>query len=402
MAFRTASVHAAIGSGMAPRRFEAVSVAAILALVSPEKRCGKTTLLDWLSHLVCRAMPASNISPSALFRSVETWRPTLLIDEADTFLGSNEELRGILNSGHTRATAYVVRTVGEDFEPTPFSTWGAKAIALIGKLPDTLQDRAIAIELRRKLPTESVEKLRHADPAEFDKLARQCARFAADNAVRIRVARPSIPDELNDRAADNWEPLLAIADAAGGKWPELARKAASVLSGASPDSDSTKTELLRDIQTAVVGGFDEEGHFVKGRFAGRDKVGSAELVEALTADPAGRWCEFSRGKALTQRQLARLLESFRIKPASVREGATTMKGYRTDSFKDNFDRYLPPLDPSQRHKPNQSTSCMENPSVTEHAALRIENDDKPMIQMPCDGVPDENPLSGGEQDSEVL
>jgi len=381
---------------------EAVSVAAILALLSPEKRCGKTTLLDWLSLLVCRAMPASNISPSALFRSVEKWQPTLLIDEADTFLGSNEELRGILNSGHTRGTAYVVRTVGDEYEPKKFSTWGAKVIALIGRLPDTLQDRAIAIELRRKLSTESVEKLRRADRAEFDKLARQCARFAADNAVGIRAARPRIPDELHDRAADNWEPLLAIAEAAGGKWPELARKAASVMSGASPDGDSTKIELLRAIQATVVGGCDEEGHFVEGRFADGEHVTSAELVDALTADPAGRWCEFNRGKSLTQRQLARLLEPFEIKPASVRKGTTTAKGYRHASFKDAFDRYLPPLDPSQRHKPNQSTSYMENLSVTERAALRIENDDNPLIQLLCDGVPDENPLSGGEQESEVL
>lgn len=111
---------------------DAVSVAPILALTSPEKRCGKSTVLALLRRLVQRAMAAANISAAALFRAVEAWAPTLLIDEADTFMGATEELRGILNSGHTRDSAFVIRTVGDDHEPRRFSTWGAKAIALIG------------------------------------------------------------------------------------------------------------------------------------------------------------------------------------------------------------------------------------------------------------------------------
>jgi putative DNA primase/helicase len=144
------------------------------------------------------------------------------VDEADTFIRDSDDLRGILNSGHTRELAFVIRTVGDDHEPRKFSTWGAKAIALIGGLKDTLADRSIEVALKRKLPGEHVERLRHADPEVLHTLARRCARWAADHAEKIRAARPSMPDGLHDRAQDNWEPLIAIADLAGGDWPKLA------------------------------------------------------------------------------------------------------------------------------------------------------------------------------------
>jgi hypothetical protein len=129
---------------------EAARVSPILAASSPEKRCGKTTLLTLLLGLARRPLPASNITTAALFRAVEKFQPTLLIDEADTFLREREELRGIINSGHGRATAIVIRTVGDDHEPRTFSTWAPKAIALIGDLPPTLEDRSIVLTLRRR------------------------------------------------------------------------------------------------------------------------------------------------------------------------------------------------------------------------------------------------------------
>jgi putative DNA primase/helicase len=361
-----------------------VDVAPILAISSPEKRCGKTTVLSLLKRLVHRALAASNISPAALFRCVEKWGPTLLIDEADTFLQENEELRGIINSGHTRDTAFVIRTVGDEHEPRRFSTWGPKTIALIGSLPDTLADRAVAIELRRKMPSERVEKLRHA--GDLEPLARRTLRFATDIADTIRRARPQIPDELHDRAADNWEPLLAIADAAGGRWPKVAREAASVLSGATADGDTTKVELLRDLCALL-----------SGRFAGRSAIGSAELVEGLVEDKAGRWVEFSHGRALTQRQLARLLRPFSIVSGTVRIGAGTVKGYSAADFADAFHRYLPSFDPSQRHNPVSTPVVTDNASVTRDDVLRIADPSQPSIQAGCDGVPDRTPPSGGEE-----
>jgi hypothetical protein len=122
-----------------------------LAIISPEKQRGKTTLLDLLSVLVPRPLLTANVGPAAVFRAIEKAQPTLLIDEADTFLRANDELRGILNSGH-RQGGSTLRCVGDDHEPRAFTTWAPAAIAMIGRLPDTLEDRSVAVRLRRRRP----------------------------------------------------------------------------------------------------------------------------------------------------------------------------------------------------------------------------------------------------------
>ena len=132
---------------------DAFQISPRLAVTSPEKRCGKTTALDVVYSLAPRPLSTSNTSAAAIFRTIEAAQPTLLIDEADTFLTSSEEIRGVLNSGHRRSAAYVLRLVGDNHEPRQFSTWAAVAIALIGKLPETLQDRSILIRMRRRLPS---------------------------------------------------------------------------------------------------------------------------------------------------------------------------------------------------------------------------------------------------------
>ena len=256
---------------------DAAFTAPILAITSPQKRCGKTTLLALLSQFVHKPLSASNITAAAFFRSIEKWMPTLLVDEADTFLKDKEELRGVINAGHTRSTAYVIRTVGDDHEPTQFNVWGAKAIAMIGALPDTIADRSINVTMRRRRPDEKIEKLRVDRTGSFNDLARRCARWSSDNMGRLKAADPSMPDSLHDRAADNWRPLLAIADAVGGKWPELARKAAVVLSGSdSADDDSAGVMLLTDIQTI----FKEDGSL---------HLASADIVKKLVKIEERPW-----------------------------------------------------------------------------------------------------------------
>jgi putative DNA primase/helicase len=369
---------------------ESVQVAPILAAVSPEKRCGKTTLLALLGRLCRRPLSVANITPAALFRSVEQWQPTLLIDELDAFLGENNELRGVLNSGHSRDTAFVIRTVGDDYEPRRFATWGFKALALIGHLPDTLTDRAIVIELHRKMPSERVEKLRQADAERFQTLARKCQRFARDHAEAVRAARPQIPEELNDRAADNWEPLFAIADAAGGPWPKLAREAAKVLSGATPDGDSLKVELLRNIQALLTGRPDRPS-----LFADREVISSAELVEALAADKEWRWSEFSRGRPLNQRQLARMLRAFRLVSSTVRlDDGSTPKGYKVKAFAEPFRRYLPPFEAPHRHMQGLARVVADPASATEEDLWRFGDPPQASIGAGCGGVADENPGIG--------
>lgn len=312
---------------------DAFFIAPILNITSPEKRCGKSTVLGLLQKLVYRAIQASNITSAAMFRSIDAWSPTLIIDEADTFVtGEKEELRGIINSGHSKDTAFVIRTVGDDHEPTRFSTWCAKCMAGIGHLPDTVKDRSIIVELRRKLTSEKVEKLRHIDDAIFEELVRKCARFAQDNMQALRIAKPDIPDALNDRAMDNWEPLFAIADRAGGDWPKISRNAALTLAGVEKESISTNVELLRDIKDV----FD--------RKSDRSSLFTHELIDALTADEESPWATWNRGKPISARQLATRVKDFGAVAASIRIGGTTGKGYKRASFEDAFVRYIPPVE----------------------------------------------------------
>lgn len=316
---------------------DASSVSPILVASSAEMRSGKSTLLDLLAALTPRALVASNISPSAVFRAVEKYGPTLLVDEGDTFLRDNEELRGLLNSGHTRRRSAVVRTVGTQFEPRVFSTWGAKAIALIGRLPATLEDRAIVLRMRRRAPREKVEPLRRDRMEIFDSLLRRAVRWGADNLDALRGANPAVPAELNDRASDNWRPLLAIADQVGGEWPERARQTARAISRPDQEAESSAgIQLLSDLRDL---------------FAVRrvERLPSVEIAGALSAMEDRPWAEWRQGKPITPVQLARLLKAHEICPRTVRSGDETFKGYELSWFQDAFIRYLPckPSHPSQ-------------------------------------------------------
>ena len=273
-------------------------------------------------------MVASNITPAALFRVIDAWGPSLMIDEADSFMRENEELRGILNSGHTRDSAYTVRVVGDGHTPKQFNTWGAKAIAGIGYLADTLMDRAIILELRRKLPQENVERLRHAGPDLFEYLASRLCRFANDHRETVRRARPELPQELNDRAQDNWESLFSISDAAGGIWPERARHAALAISGAADESHNTiGNELLADIREV----------FETKRV---ERIGTADLIEALCGDDEKPWATFNRGNPVSPRQVAKRLREYGIFSKQMHIGYNAVKGYEKSWFGDVFARYL--------------------------------------------------------------
>jgi putative DNA primase/helicase len=204
-----------------------------LAITAPEKRCGKTTFIDWLSTVVQRPKRSDNITAAVVFRVVEKLRPTLLIDEADTYLGNNHELRGVLNSGH-RSDGTSDRAT-RDGDLKPFSTYSACAISLIGGLPDGLHDRSIRVRLRRRKPDEKIASLRADRPS--DTLARRCARWALDYREAYASADPEAPKELFNRVEDNWRPLLAIADVIGGEWPNACAKLLST----SPSSRRSRT-----------------------------------------------------------------------------------------------------------------------------------------------------------------
>lgn len=325
---------------------EAADISPVLAFVSPEKRCGKTTALLIIGALVPKAMHSVNITTSVLFRVIEFHTPTVLIDEADTYLGDNDELRGILNGGHNRLSAYVWRSVGDDHEPRRFKVWAPKCIAMIGKLPDTLEDRALVVPLRRKQSCEVVERFRADRLNEFLPLRRMAARWAADNTLRLANADPIVPDELNDRAQDNARAICAIADLAGGEWPQLIR-ASLIGITAQPDDEpqSAGVLLLRDMA--------EVFQTKRG-----ERLGSSELIEALYRLEESPWSEWRGGKPISTRGIAKLLKPFGVSPSQDRLGSF----YRYSDFTDAFDRYLSkPL----QNAATSATNATSLPSATE-------------------------------------
>jgi hypothetical protein len=322
--------------------FDVGDISPFLVVKSPEKRCGKTTTMIILQFVTPRSELASNISPSAVFRYIEQCRPTLLIDEADTFANDNDELRGIINGAHTKASAYVIRNVeiGGEHQAKRFSTWAPKAIAAIGGLADTLEDRSITLTLQRKAPGQTVERLRRRDGSGFQQVRRKALRWANDNGDTLATAddRTEVPQALNDRAADNWRPLLGIADLAGGKWPDKAREAALAMSGEqSPDTE--RVRLLADIREAFG---DTEGIFTK------------TLIERLIADPEKAWADYRNGKPMGPKHIGALLKHFGIisETVSPAEAGVTdpeakdAKGYKRVRFEDAWASYLSPQKPT--------------------------------------------------------
>ncbi|MBN2715310.1 MAG: DUF3631 domain-containing protein [Deltaproteobacteria bacterium] len=308
-------------------------ISAILCIGSPEKRCGKTTLLNVLGELAPRPLPAVNMTPATVYRLVDEFQPTLLIDEADTFLGASSELVGVLNSGHNIRGASVPRCVGDDHTVKSFSTFCPKVIASIGGLKGTLKDRSITVWMRRKLPTEKIERLRLDRTAEFEEVARKLCRWVNDHFDALKSADPEVPDCLNDRAADNWRHLIAIADVLGDEWGHAAREAAISLSYEPDEEDSSGEMLLSDIRL----------FFVESQY---DRVRTGDLIQYLVSLEGRPWSEWKRGRPMNPLHLSRLLAKFKIKPKTVRfhnGNGGTAKGYDFSWFQDAFERYLPPM-----------------------------------------------------------
>lgn len=310
---------------------DSVEISPILIINAPEKACGKSQLLDLVSRMVLRPLPAANITTAAMFRAVELWGPTLLIDEADTFIHEVDGMSGLINAGYTRKNAFVVRVVGENYEPRQFGVWGAKALAGISlekHLPDSTMSRALVINLRRKLPHEKVSLLRHADDSVFYEIASKLARFSADYSKRVRLSRPDLPDSLGDRDQDNWEPLFKIAEYAGEKWLIRARASALQISATQEKTSSTGNELLSDIRDVL------------SRLA-VDRLSTSKLIDALCKDDEAPWATYNRGNQITPRQLSKLLKAYGIMSKTFRiDGYETAKGFTSDQFKDVFARYL--------------------------------------------------------------
>ena len=303
-----------------------------LGITSPAKRCGKSTLLDVLRTTCRKALKADNISVSGVFRTIEALAPvTLLLDEADSFLGENEQLRGVLNSGFERSgeVIRVVEVRGKD-QPVRFRTFAPVALACIGALPSTLEDRAVPVVLQRKDTAEPVDKLRTPGAREkLAELARKLARWSDDRG-EVLVLDPVIPDAKGDREGDIVVPLLSIADDAGPVWGKSARLALLELFGrreANAGNAEAGLLLLADLRQL----FDDKA---------AARLSSSDIVSALGAMEGRPWPEWKAGKPITPNQLAKELARFEIGPKDMRDGEGVRKGYTRDSFADVWRRYV--------------------------------------------------------------
>ena len=308
-----------------------------LAFLSPEPGSGKSRALEIVELLVPRPAMAVNMSPAALFRIIagEEGLPTILFDEIDTVFGpkarDNEDLRGLLNAGWRRgAKTYRCAMHGKKVELECFEAFCAVALAGLGNLPDTILTRSIIVRMRRRAPGECVEPYRRREHAQQGAaLCERLGHWAAAHVESLAAARPAMPYGIEDRPADVWEPLLAIADAAGGEWPHLARDAAVALVADAQDTPaSLGTRLLADIRAA---------------FGNAGQMTTATILETLNALEEAPWGDM-RGKALDSRQLARILRPYGVRPETIRTATATPKGYRRDALWDAWQRYLPAID----------------------------------------------------------
>ena len=333
-----------------------------LGFLSPEPGSGKSRALEVTELLVPIPVHAVNVTPAYLFRKVadEDGLPTILYDEIDTVFGpkakDNEDIRGMLNAG-TRRGAKAGRCVirGKTVETEELDAYCAVAIAGLNDLPDTIQTRTIVIRMRRRSPNEQVEPFRRRvhQPLGHE-LRNRLAEWIAPHVDDLQQVWPDFPDGIEDRNADCWEPLLAIADLAGGDWPERARccAVALVADARGQARESLGIKLLADCHSAFTD-------------VAANDLPTENLLITLNNYEESPWGDI-RGKALDARSLARRLSKYGIKPRSIRVGGHTPKGYRRVDFEDSWTRYLTPAqpEPSATSATPQHSEAPGNPPDT--------------------------------------
>ena len=309
-----------------------------IAFLSPEPGSGKSRALEVSELLVPRPIEAVNVTPAYLFRKVaaEEGRPTILYDEIDTVFGpkakDNEEIRGLLNAGHRKhsvAGRCVVR--GKQVFTEEIPAYCAVALAGLGGLPDTILTRSVIVRMRRRAPTEKIEPYRRRENLpEGTRLAENLTAWAASVESTVTGAWPVMPTGIHDRDADVWEALLAVADAAGGRWPETARVAAvALVADAKQSTPSLGILLLSDLRNI---------------FGNDDALSTETILSKLHVIEESPWCDL-RGKPIDARGLSNRLRPYGIAPTTVRIGLATPKGYTRSSLWDAWARYLgsPPM-----------------------------------------------------------
>jgi Protein of unknown function (DUF3631) len=315
-----------------------------LAVVSPLKRCGKSRLLDIVAETCFAPLITVNATIAAVVRSIGADPPTLLVDEADTLWGTkkqadnNEDLRGLLNAGHQRNRPMLRWDVASR-TAEQLDTFAMAMLAAIGDLPDTIMDRAVVIRMRRRAPGEQVDPYRtRRDAPPLHDLRDRLTAWTREHLPQLQHAQPAMP--LEDRAADTWEPLIAVADLAGGDWPARARAAAEAMTAAEAEHEedtSAGVRLLGDLREV----FEQ---------AGAEALYSATILETLHKLDEAPWADWY-GHPLRARELANLLRAYQVRPRDVREHGTgpQRKGYTRADLYEPWARYVPRQPRQPRH-----------------------------------------------------
>ncbi|MDX3057865.1 DUF3631 domain-containing protein [Streptomyces sp. NE06-03E] len=333
-----------------------------LAFLSPEPGSGKSRALEVVETLVPRPMLAVNARAAALFRSVSdpAGRPTILFDEIDTVFGpkagDNEELRGFLNAGHRRS-GVTYRCIGDGGNQTvvEFPSYTAVAVAGLGYLPDTITTRSVIIRMRRRARNEKAEPFRaRLHEAEGHALRDRLAQWADQVREDISGRWPEMPEGVTDRPADVWEPLLSVADAAGGDWPARARTACMELVNAAraDDKGSLGIRLLTDLRDHVM--------------AGIDRMPTVAILDRLCALDEAPWADMS-GRPLDSRGLSKMLGEYMtedntpVKARNIKSAGAVLKGYYAADLYDAWQRYCPPPPSGAATSATSATSQVSDP-----------------------------------------
>ena len=358
-----------------------------LAFLSPEPASGKTRSMEVSELLVPDPVAAVNVTPAYLFRKVggEDGPPTILFDEIDTVFGAkakeHEELRALLNSGHRRgavAGRCVVR--GATVATEEISSYSAVALAGLGWLPDTILSRSVIIRMRRRAPEEKIEAFRRRVHAPIGEgLRRRLAGWAATILDEATEARPEMPAGVDDRDADIWEPLLAVADIAGGDWPNQAREAAKALVAVAREVEpSLNIRLLADLRTV---------------FGDEEQMTTKQVLAELCALEDAPWNDL-KGKPLSDNQLARRLKQYGVKSKVIRVGTTTPRGYVCEDLYDVWRRYLPPLPDKPATAATAATAATSQSFQWDHVASQESGAATDDAEPQHEAEPDVAPVTG--------
>ena len=316
-----------------------------LVLSSPEVSSGKTRVLEVLDLLVPEPMFSLSASPAAIFRTLDVRLITLLVDEVDAIFSrrgkedANEDLRALLNAGYKRG-ARIPRCVGPKHEVHEFQVFCAAALAGLGDLPETIMSRSIIIRMRKRMAGEKVDPFRSRDQEKPGHALRdRLAAWACTVADRCGAAYPSMPEGIVDRPSEVWEPLLAVAEAAGGDWPERARAACIALCAVANDRRTTLgVRLLADLRI-IFGKKPVDALHTRTILDCLHEGKGFNPDDELDADAP--WNDL-HGKPIGERGLATMLKKYDVRSIKVKVNNVSLQGYRREHLWDAWQRYLPP------------------------------------------------------------